>query len=121
MINRKTLACISCGTRVTTRTGIGHAPIQKHKFPCPVCKVEIGFILNVNQEVPDLKYEEPTNAKWDDGDDSERMVLFYPQVMIPADLQHPISPFVATFGNFNDIKEYQKEEAIRRISKDKQW
>jgi hypothetical protein len=49
------------------------------------------------------------------------MVLFYPEVMIPVDLQHPISPFVATFGNFKDIKEYQKEEAIRRISKDKLW
>jgi len=122
MINRKTLKCVSCGTRVTTRTGIGHATVQKHKFPCPTCKIEIGFLLNVNQETPDLKYEEPSNAKWDDAaGDSANEILFYPEVMIPKDLQPPISPFVATFGNFKNIEEYQKEEAVRRLSKDKLW
>lgn len=122
MINRRTLKCISCGTRVTTRTGIGHATVQKHKFPCPVCKVEIGFVLNVDQEAPNLKYEEPTNAKWDDGaEDSEHMVLFYPEVMIPKDLKPPMSPFVVTVWNLKNTEEYQKEEAIRRISKDKLW
>ena len=65
MINRKTLRCVSCGTSVTTRTGIGHATVQKHKFPCPTCKVEIGFVLNVDQEAVNLEYDEPTNAKWD--------------------------------------------------------
>lgn len=122
MINRKTLKCISCGTRVTTRTGIGNATVQKHKFPCPTCRVEIGFVLNVNQESPSLKYEEPYNAKWDDAaGESDTMVLFYPEVMIPRDLEHPMSPFIATFGNHKDIKEYQREEAIRRLSKDKLW
>lgn len=122
MINRKTLRCVSCGTRITTRTGIGHATVQKHKFPCPVCKVEIGFVLNVNQEAVNLSYEEPTNAKWDDGDeDSEHMLLFYPEVMIPRDLEPPMSPSVVTIWNLKDIEEYQKDEAIRRISKDKLW
>jgi hypothetical protein len=122
MINRKTLKCISCGTRVTTRTGIGHAPIQKHKLPCPVCKVEIGFVLNVDQKNPGLKYENPSNAEWDGGaEDSEHTVLFYPELMIPADLQYPISPFIATYGNFKNLEQYQKEEAVRRLSKDNLW
>lgn len=122
MINRKTLRCVSCGTIVTTRTGIGHATVQKHKFPCPTCKVEIGFVLNVDQKAPNLHYEEPTNAAWDDSaEDGEHMVLFYPEVMIPADLKPPISPFVVTVWNLKNTEEYQKEEAIRRISKDKLW
>jgi hypothetical protein len=122
MINRKTLRCISCGTRITTRTGIGHAVVQKHKFPCPTCKVEIGYILDVGQEEPSLEYREPTNAKWDDGDgESEHMLLFYPEVMIPRNLEGFISPFVVTVGNHKDIVAYQKEEALRRNFKDKQW
>src|ERR1700745_1994096 len=122
MINRKTLRCVSCGTRVTTPTGIGHATVQKHTFPCPPCKVEIGFVLNVDQEAPNLQYEEPTNATWDDGaEDGELMVLFYPEVMIPADLKPPMSPFVVTVSNLKNSEEYQNEEAIRRLSKDKLW
>jgi hypothetical protein len=122
MINSKTLRCVSCGTRVTTRTGIGHAAVQKHKFPCPTCKIEIGFVLNVDQEAINLAYEAPTNANWDDGDeDSEQTILFYPEVMIPAALKPPMSPFVATVWNLKDAAEFQREEAIRRVSKDKLW
>jgi hypothetical protein len=62
MIDRRVLQCISCGTRFLTRTGIGNGTIQKHKFACPTCRIEIGFVLNVNQETPDLRYEEPANA-----------------------------------------------------------
>lgn len=122
MINRRTLKCISCGTRITTRTGIGHAAVQKHKFSCPICKVEIGYVLDVGQAELSLKYREPTNAKWDDaGGDSEHMLLFYPEVMIPKDLGGFMSPFVVTVGNHTDIVAYQKAEAIRRNFKDNQW
>ena len=95
---------------------------EEHKFPCPKCGVEIGFVLNLDQEAATLNYEDPTNAHWVDVDeDGAASILFYPEVMIPRDLQHPLSPFVATLGNFKDIQEYQGSEASRRHVKDKVW
>jgi len=122
MINRKTLRCLSCGTKVTTRNGFGHAKIQKHRFPCPACRVEIGFVLELYQKAVSFKYEQPTNAEWiNTGEDSEQMVLFYPELMIPKDLEAPMSPFVVTVHNLKNIEQYQREEAIRRASKDELW
>jgi len=122
MINRKRLKCVSCGTRVITRTGIGHATVQKHKFACPTCEVEIGFVLDLGQETPSIAYREPTNAVWDDGEDAgDQEMLFYPGVMIPRNLESRISPFIVTVGNFKDIQHYQKEEATRRHFKNKFW
>jgi hypothetical protein len=122
MINRRRLRCVSCGTRVVTRTGIGHSNIQKHKFACPKCKIEIGYILDLDQEAVKFEYRDPTNAVWDDGEDEgDPMVLFYPEVMIPRNLKSPISPFIATFGNYKDIQDYQKFEATRRHYKEKYW
>jgi hypothetical protein len=107
---------------VITRTGIGHATVQKHRFACPTCAVEIGFTLDLGQETPSIAYREPTNAIWDDGEDAgDHAILFYPEVMIPRGLDSPISPFIATFGNFKDIEEYQKAEATRRHFKNKFW
>ena len=34
MIRRKPLQCNACGTRVVTRTSIGHGESQIHSFPC---------------------------------------------------------------------------------------
>jgi predicted RNA-binding Zn-ribbon protein involved in translation (DUF1610 family) len=122
MINRRRLKCVSCGTLITTRTGIGHSNIQKHKFACPNCGVEIGYILNLDQEAVTFEYREPTNAKWDDSEEEgEHVVLFYPELMIPRDLPYPMSPFVATCWNLKDIQEYQSIEASRRHFKDKLW
>jgi hypothetical protein len=122
MINRRRLKCISCGTKIITRTGIGHSNIQKHKFACPKCKIEIGFVLDLDQEAVSFEYREPTNAVWVDGEDSgDQSLLFYPEVMIPRNLPSPISPFVATVGNYKDIQQYQQYEATRRHYKDKFW
>src|SRR5271165_3255372 len=115
MINRKRLKCVSCGTRVVTRTGVGHGTIQKHKFACPGCGVEIGYVLNLDQKAVTLKYDDPSNAEWCDGEEvGDREVLFYPELMVPKDLPSPISPFIATFGNHKNLEEYQKIEAARR-------
>jgi len=81
MINRRNLECITCGTITMTRTGIGHGTIQKHKFPCPGCGIEIGLVLHLDQEKAGLKYDDPTNAKWADEQEEEptHTVLFYPE------------------------------------------
>jgi len=41
--------------------------------------------------------------------------------MIPKGLPFPISPFIATHGNFIDIRDYQNVEAARREIKAKIW
>jgi hypothetical protein len=41
--------------------------------------------------------------------------------MVPRNLNSPISPFIATFGNYKDIQDYQKFEATRRHYKEKHW
>jgi hypothetical protein len=123
MINRRQLECASCGTVIITRTGIGHGNVQKHKFACLGCGVEIGYTLNLDQETVSFEYEEPTNASWKDSkDETELSVLFYPELMIPkSGLPHGLSPFIATFGNHKDIQEYQKFEATRRHIKRTIW
>lgn len=122
MINRRQLQCVSCGTRVLTRTGIGHGTVQKHKFACPACGIEIGFVLDLDQEAGSLEYQEPSNATWIDiAEEGAATVLFYPEVMIPKGLPYPISPFVATFGNFTNIQDYQGSEGARRQIKDMVW
>lgn len=124
MINRRRIRCVSCDSLTITRTGIGHGTKQIHKFPCPECGIEIGFVLNLDQEAVKFDYEEPTNALWDDAAEETEAtptVLFYPELMIPKGLQYPVSPFLATFGEFKDLPAYQKEEAIRRSIKEKIW
>ncbi len=122
MINRKRLKCVSCGTRTITRTGIGHGIVQKHKFACPGCGVEIGYVLNLDQTAVSIDYEAPSNAEWDEGEDpGDNEILFYPELMVPKHLPYGLSPFVATFGNHKDIQEYQKIEAARRHFKEKFW
>ena len=78
--------------------------------------------MDLNQEAVKFVYREPTNAVWDDGEDKgDHTLLFYPEVMIPRNLESPISPFIATSGNYKDIGDYQKFEATRRHYKDKYW
>jgi hypothetical protein len=122
MINRRSLRCISCGQRTITRTGIGHADIQKHKFACPGCGVEIGFVLNLDQTAVTFEYEKPINAEWnEDEDPGDPQVLFYPELMVPKQLPNGLSPFIATFGCHKDIGQYQQVEAARRLFKEKLW
>ena len=122
MINRRQLQCVSCGTRIVTRTGVGHGTVQKHKFACPTCRVEIGFVLHLDQQAGGFEYEGPSNARWVElSGESSVSVLFYPELMIPRGLPYPLSPFVATTGNFKNLMEYQREEATRRGTKDKLW
>jgi DNA-directed RNA polymerase subunit RPC12/RpoP len=98
MINRMRLSCVACGRKVITRTGIGHSTVQKHKFACPTCGIEIGFILDLDQEKAGLSYREPTNAVWaeDPEEEDDHKILFYPELMVPHNLGDLLSPFLAT-------------------------
>jgi hypothetical protein len=78
----------------------------------------------LDQETPNLSYEEPSNAVWCDSaaeGDGIPSVLFYPELMIPKNLPYPVSPFIATSGEFSDISAYQGEEALRRHIKQIVW
>jgi hypothetical protein len=84
--------------------------------------VEIGYVLDLDQEAVTFEYREPSNAHWDDSvDEGEHMVLFYPELMVPKDLPDLLSPFLATCWNIRDIQQYQSVEAARRHFKDKSW
>lgn len=36
MTVRNPVVCVSCGSKIITRTQIGHKDMQKHSFPCPI-------------------------------------------------------------------------------------
>jgi hypothetical protein len=73
MINRKTLECDACTTRIITRTAIGLGNRQVIAFPCPSCGVGIIFGMTIDQEAPAFEYEaKPDNAHWVDSEDGAR-------------------------------------------------
>lgn len=41
--------------------------------------------------------------------------------MIPKGLPYPLSPFLATYGEFKELLAYQEDEALRRRIKDNYW
>ena len=101
----------------------GHANIQKQRFPCPDCGIEISYIMDLDQEAVTFDYRDPINASWidDDGEEPLDSILFYPELMVPKDLEDFMSPFVVTCFHHKDIQEFQKVESQRRNFKDKQW
>src|SRR4051812_46478897 len=68
MIVRQVAECVSCESRIVTRTQIGHKDRQEHSFPCPTCGVSISFAFDLNQEKGQWKSRDPKNAKWVDSD-----------------------------------------------------
>jgi DNA-directed RNA polymerase subunit RPC12/RpoP len=122
MINRRALVCISCGTKVITRTAIGHGDKQEHKFSCPKCGVEISYTLFIDQKNVDFSYSEPNNGKWvEDEEEASQVLSFDAESPVPADLPDWISPFTATIFYLKDIKAYSRDEMLRRVWLKKHW
>jgi predicted RNA-binding Zn-ribbon protein involved in translation (DUF1610 family) len=49
MTVRNPVVCISCDSKIITRTQVGHKDMQKHSFPCPTCGVKITYVLDLDQ------------------------------------------------------------------------
>ncbi len=62
MTVRKPVICVSCDSKIVTRTQIGHKDMQKHSFPCPTCGVVITFIMDLDQKNVGYKFRDPENG-----------------------------------------------------------
>lgn len=115
MTVRKPVVCISCGSKIITRTQIGHKDMQKHSFPCPTCGVVITYILDLDQKKPSFKFRDPENGKWaDDEDGAVKTLTFSDEVVVPTSMPDFISPFIATFGRYDSDK-YREDESLRQL------
>lgn len=66
MTVRRPVVCISCSSKIITRTQIGHKDMQKHSFPCPTCGVLITIIMDLDQKKGGYKFRDPENGRWAD-------------------------------------------------------
>src|SRR5262245_35268287 len=115
MTVRRPLVCISCDSKIVTRTQIGHKDMQKHSFPCPTCGVVISYVLDLNQQKGSYKYREPENGKWaDDEAGAVKTLTFSDEIVVPASMPDFVSPFIATWGRY-DPMEYRQDESLRQL------
>lgn len=117
MVDRNTLECEACGTRIVTRTAIGHGNSQIHSFPCPRCRVGITYRVLLDQRNAGLEYDpNPENAKWIDSEKgAKHEVTFCAELLLPRyALTTPhLTPFIAACGFIRDILTFQRQEAVR--------
>jgi predicted RNA-binding Zn-ribbon protein involved in translation (DUF1610 family) len=115
MTVRKPVVCVSCGSKIITRTQIGHQDMQRHSFPCPICGVVITYILDLDQKKPSFKFRDPENGKWaDDEDGAVKTLTFSDEIVVPASMPDFISPHIATWGRY-DWEKYREDEGLRQL------
>jgi predicted RNA-binding Zn-ribbon protein involved in translation (DUF1610 family) len=115
MTVRSPVVCISCNSKIITRTQIGHKQVQKHSFPCPTCGVVITYTLDLDQEKGSFKFRDPENGKWADNEDGAvKTLTFSDEIVVPASMPDFISPSIATWGRY-DWKKYREDESLRQL------
>lgn len=116
MIVRRVAQCVSCGSKIVTRTQIGHKDRQEHSFPCPVCGVSISYALDLDQSKGNWKCCEPKNAKWVGSEEGAiKTVTLSDEIPVPTGIPDLISPFIATWGRYEDYDLYRKDETLRQL------
>lgn len=121
MTVRRSLVCISCESKIITRTQIGHKDTQKHSFPCPTCGVVITYILDLDQKKGGFKFRDPENGKWvDDEKGAVKTLTFSDEIVVPASMPDFISPHIATFGRY-DWEKTREDESKRQFFVRKTW
>lgn len=106
--------CVSCDSKIITRTQIGHQDMQKHSFPCPTCGVVITFIMDLDQKNAGFKFRDPENGKWADNEDGAVKILtFSDELVVPAGMPDYISPFIASWGRY-DFDAFRTDETFRQ-------
>ena len=113
MVNRRTLMCRSCSSKIVTRTQIGSRDIQTHEFACPKCGISIEYVIDLDQNIG-LSYRTPKNADWVADDDGVIAVLTFSDAIPVPRSPGPLSPFIATFSNFENWGEYRGSEERRQ-------
>jgi hypothetical protein len=115
MTVRNPVVCVSCDSKIITRTQIGHKDKQQHSFPCPTCGVVITYVIDLDQEKASVEFRDPENGKWaDDEEGAVKTLTFSDEIVVPAGMPDFISPHIATFGRY-DWKAYQQDESLRQL------
>jgi hypothetical protein len=124
VINRRSLACDSCATRIITRTAIGLGNTQVLAFACPKCNVGIVFRMSLDQDAPSFQYEDkPENAHWVDTEDGATFeATFDVDYLVPReDVVYPcvpgafrLSPYMRAHGRFQSFQQFAAHESARR-------
>lgn len=124
MINRQTLECDACSTRIITRTAIGLGNTQVLAFPCPVCSVGIIFRMHIDQEAVSFEYEpNPDNAHWVDSEEGAKFeATFDVDFLVPRKdvvCEHVpgalrVSPWMQATRRFLDYQLFSTQEGQRR-------
>ena len=114
MVSRRALKCRGCESKIVTRTQVGYRDSQTHSFACPVCDVQIEYVMDLDQKNIKLSYRQPTNADWvDDEEGAIKILTFSDANPVPVAVG-PLTPFIATFGNFEDRDGYAQSEGLRQ-------
>jgi hypothetical protein len=124
VINRLTLECDACSTRIITRTAIGLGNTQVLAFPCPVCSVGIIFRMQIDQEAVSFTYEtKPDNAHWVDSEEGAKFeATFDVDFLVPRTevvCEHRpgalrVSPYMQATRRFLDYRQFSTQEGERR-------
>ena len=120
MIVRRVAQCISCDSKTITRTQIGHKERQEHSFICPNCGIAISYVLDLDQSKGEWKFRNPKNAKWVNSEEGTiKTITFSDEIPIPTDIPEAISPFMSpfieTWGRYEDQDRYREDETLRQI------
>ena len=111
---RRPLKCLECGEKVITRTGIGHGDYQEFAFPCPGCKVEIRFGMNLFPKEGRWEYTKIKNAKWIE---SERGVSIEIKLdarsLVPVKDTDIVMPFLKAVFLANNVGQFADDQSIR--------
>jgi hypothetical protein len=77
--------------------------------------VKITYILDLDQAKVKLSFREPSNAKWVNSEDGAVKILtFSDEIPVPSEMGRMFSPFLATFGNIEDLDAFRKDEGLRQ-------
>ena len=114
MVNRHVLKCRGCESKIVTRTQVGYRESQTHSFACPKCDVHIEYVMDIDQKKHKLSYRQPTNADWIDDEEGAIEILTFSDVNPVPVAVGRLTPFIATFWNFEDREGYTRSERLRQ-------
>jgi hypothetical protein len=122
MTNRNPLECNECGTRIITRTAIGHGDYQEFAFSCPGCGIEIRFGMNLYPREARWEYVKLTNAKWVDSEDGiTNEIKLDGESLIPVYDSDVIMPFLKTVFLAKDVNIFTRHQSLRFMAMSNIW
>lgn len=121
MVNRTHFQCLSCSYGLVCRTQFGGGREQTYLFPCPNCKVDIGFTLFIDRENIGWKYGDLVNLSHYTGEGEPTHVLNFSSDFLVSkehkDDPRAFTPQFQNIGLVKDMREYfMRCNTLRGIS-----